>query len=70
MWLLDLFKEKEPCKHNKNNRENKFRLPDGTPMVDFVCFDCGYEDRGHVYAGEDWPVKKITLTHDGQKLTI
>jgi len=48
-------REEKVCNHDKNYRKLKFFAPDGTPMIDFACHDCGYKDEGHVYADvKDW----------------
>lgn len=55
-WLK---KKKKVCEHKTNFYMRKWRTPDGTPMIYFRCYDCGHEDRGHVYA-ETWPDDEIT----------
>jgi len=48
------------CYHTQNHRSHKYLATDGTPMIDFECYDCGYKDHGHVYSdGEDWVELKI-----------
>jgi len=52
MW--NIFKKK-PCKHKLNYILNQWVAKDDTPMISFVCLDCGYKDYGHVYGdSENW----------------
>jgi hypothetical protein len=55
--LLNLFKKKQ-CNH-LHYHCRKYRNLDGTPMIYFRCYDCYYEDYGHVYADE-WPANEVT----------
>lgn len=67
-WLKKAKKqEPKPCRHDKNYREECWTSKDGTPMVDFRCFDCGMRDSGHVYGpgGDDW--NKLVICQDGIK---
>lgn len=53
-----------PCKHEKNYRSKKYYSNDGTPMVHFECYDCGYIDAGHVYTNE-WE-GRLVVKKDGR----
>lgn len=60
---------KKPCQHVRNTHCRTFFSKDGTPMVSFVCHDCGYTDNGHVHADpETWKCKE-TVVKNG-KTTI
>ena len=61
--FFGLYKPK-PCKHENNTRVRKYKLRDGTPMIEVDCYDCGYSDHGHVYAN-DWP-ESLVITKDGK----
>jgi hypothetical protein len=42
-------RHKRNCVHPRAT-ERRWLDPDGTPMIDWRCPDCGEHDRGHVYA--------------------
>lgn len=59
--MFNIFKKKK-CNHDKNYNIRTYLSDDGTPMVDFECFDCGWKDHGHVYADiEDWKENHIIV---------
>ena len=60
IWrMLGLYLPRE-CEHTKNYRMHKYVLEDGTPMIDFQCYDCDHSDKGHVYGdGENWEEIKV-----------
>lgn len=68
-WILDKIFGKKTCKHEKNTYRNEYKhVPTGTPMIHFVCYECGYNDAGHVYADPDtYPVSRITEVRNGIK---
>jgi hypothetical protein len=43
-------KKRETCRHNRNYSNEQYKDFEGTPMIRFICFDCGFGDRGHVHA--------------------
>lgn len=49
---MNIFK-KRPCDHTKNAIYQKFKLEDGTLMIDHECLDCHYHETYHVYGEED-----------------
>ncbi len=57
--------KKGKCDHKRNVRHLKYHLNDGTPMIETQCLDCGFTDRGHVYANE-WK-DELVLIINGQK---
>lgn len=61
--MFRLFRRK-PCTHEKNYRKHKFNSEDGTPMIEFHCYDCGWQDNGHVY-GESWKEPELKVVRDG-----
>lgn len=52
---------------------NKFVSEDGTPMIDFQCYDCDWHDHGHVHGdADDWTELKVVrngkvVIHDKPK---
>jgi len=53
-------KKRKKCEHDTDFRSRTYLSPDGTPMIDFECFKCGWEDQGHVYADSaDWKTNLI-----------
>ncbi len=46
LWKFGYLEKK--CEHKRFTRKQWFDS-DGTPMVYFNCWDCGYNDRGHVH---------------------
>jgi len=63
----NLFKTKE-CDHTHNFRSLKYKLKDGTPMYEFECYDCGYKDKGCVYAdGQTWD-DKLVIKRNGVQI--
>ena len=66
IWrMLGLYWPRDKCEHTQNYRSHKYVLDDGTPMIDFQCYDCDYSDKGHVYGdGEDWTELKVV--RDGE----
>ena len=63
--------EEKVCKHDKNYRKLKFFAPDGTPMIEFACHDCGYKDEGHITSyinadgSSDWE-NHLIIASDGK----
>lgn len=54
--------KKKKCDHSQNVRHKKYHLDDGTPMIETQCFDCGFVDKGHVYAdSDDWDDRLIVI---------
>jgi hypothetical protein len=49
------------CNHTGQYYCRRYVDKDGTPMIHFRCYDCGYEDHGHVYTNE-WPKNWIVDT--------
>jgi hypothetical protein len=50
------------CDHRQNVRHRKYHSNDGTPMIETECFDCGYTDKGVVYADE-WKDELIVISN-------
>lgn len=69
MSIFTKWFKKKPCEHDKNVYINEYKHnPTGTPMVHKHCYDCGYDDRGHVYANADtYPESRITEIRAGLK---
>jgi len=62
MFIAKIFKKNKKCLCNKNTFARKYFSDDNTPMIEFMCFDCGYRDSGHVYADpSNWKIESITL---------
>jgi hypothetical protein len=50
-------KKRKTCKHNQNYSNEQYKDFEGTPMIRFVCHDCGMGDRGHVHGDPNsWEV--------------
>ena len=61
MWKI--FKKK--CKHDTDYRSKTYLSSDGTPMVEFQCRKCWYEDNGHVYADADTYEQRLIIKEKG-----
>ena len=60
MWFI----KKKVCNHSRNVKHIKYHSPDGTPMIETVCLDCGYNDSGCVYT-ETWE-NEIIIVRNGK----
>jgi len=61
MWK---FKKKE-CNHDTDYRSRTYLLDDGTPMVEFECYKCGWKDSGHVYADSSTYKQRLIVKEKG-----
>jgi hypothetical protein len=62
-WFSNIFRRK-PCQHDTDYRSRTYVDENGTPMIDFECFKCGWKDHGHVYGdAEGW--ENLIIKRDG-----
>lgn len=65
VWIVG--RSARRCGHKSWYRCHRFVSEDGTLMIDFQCWDCGYEDYGHVYGEDDdgtWT--RLIFVRDGK----
>ena len=65
--MFNIFKKKR-CEHDRNYRSRKYLSVDGTPMIEFDCFDCGWKDHGHVYADAEKWEENLILVRNGVEI--
>ena len=71
-WLASWFqeeKEEARCDHRKNYVEHRSLSADGTPLLHFMCNDCGAEDQGQVDSHpRGWA--GLTKCTDGVRISV